>query len=49
MALLVTSLKAHLGAFGWAESVRRDRRLEGGRMSAQVGGWGCERQHSCTP
>ena len=37
MALLVTSLKAHLGACGWAESVRRDRRMEGGRMSAQVG------------
>ena len=39
MELLVTALKAKLGAFGWAESVRRDRRQEY-RMSAQVGLWG---------
>jgi hypothetical protein len=40
MALLVTSLKAKLGAFGWAESVRRDRRQEY-NMGPQVGaaGW----------
>ncbi len=39
MELLVTALKAKLGAFGWAESVRRDRRQEY-RMSAQVrGAW----------